>query len=249
MVNGVLSSLPTFYMGKLKLPPIVVRQIYKYRKHCMWRGADLNARKPPLAAWNLATKPKKMGGLGIINLHTQNDALLLKNLHKFYNRVDCPWVNLSWDNLYKNGKVLDHRPKGSLWWRAVLKHMNKFKGIAMVQLQEGSIVLLWHDMWNSSIKSLYSTELFSDTTQINITVQQAKEMENLHDMFQLPMSNEAFQQYLNLMEELANLPKTQDKDVWTYIWGNSSFTVNKAYQALTGHTPTHPVFNWLWKSK
>jgi urate oxidase len=127
--------------------------------------------------------------------------------------------------------------------------MNKFKGIAMVQLQEGSIVLLWHDMWNSSIKSLHSAELFSDTTQSNITVQQAKEMENLHDMFQLPMSNEAFQQYLNLMEELANLPETQDKDVWTYIWGNSSFTVNKAYQALTGHTPTHPVFNWLWKSK
>jgi hypothetical protein len=62
MVNVVLSSLPTFYMGKLKLPPIVVRQIYKYRKHCMWRGVDLNARKPPLAAWNLATKPKKMGG-------------------------------------------------------------------------------------------------------------------------------------------------------------------------------------------
>jgi hypothetical protein len=56
----------------------------------MWRGADLNARKPPMAAWSLATRPKKMGGLGIINLQTQNDALLLKNLHKLFNRVDTP---------------------------------------------------------------------------------------------------------------------------------------------------------------
>jgi hypothetical protein len=90
MVNAVLSALPSFYMSKLKLPSSVVRQIDKYRKHCMWRGADLNARKPPMAAWSLATRPKKMGGLGIINLQTQNDALLLKNLHKLFNRVDTP---------------------------------------------------------------------------------------------------------------------------------------------------------------
>jgi hypothetical protein len=35
MVNAVLSALPSFYMSKLKLPPSVVRQIDKYRKHCM----------------------------------------------------------------------------------------------------------------------------------------------------------------------------------------------------------------------
>jgi hypothetical protein len=34
MVNSVLSALTTFYMGKIKLPPIVVEQIDKYRKHC-----------------------------------------------------------------------------------------------------------------------------------------------------------------------------------------------------------------------
>jgi hypothetical protein len=34
MVNSVLSSLTTFHMGKIKLPPIVVEQIDKYRKHC-----------------------------------------------------------------------------------------------------------------------------------------------------------------------------------------------------------------------
>jgi hypothetical protein len=48
----------------------------------------MNAKKAPLAAWNLATKPKKEGGLGIINLQTQNDALLMKNLHKFFNKLD-----------------------------------------------------------------------------------------------------------------------------------------------------------------
>jgi hypothetical protein len=58
MVNSVFSALPTFYMGKVKLPPTVVKQVDKYRKYCMWRGSDINGKKPPLAAWSLATRPK-----------------------------------------------------------------------------------------------------------------------------------------------------------------------------------------------
>jgi hypothetical protein len=83
MDNSVFSALPRFYMGKIKLSPTVAKQIDKYRKYCLWRGADLNARKPSLAAWKLITRPKKRG-LGVLNLESQNDALLLKKLHNFF---------------------------------------------------------------------------------------------------------------------------------------------------------------------
>jgi hypothetical protein len=82
MVNSCLLALPTFYMSTIKLSPNVVKKIDKYRKQCLWRGANLNARQPPLAEWKLATRPKK-GGLGVLNLETKNDVLLLKNLHIF----------------------------------------------------------------------------------------------------------------------------------------------------------------------
>jgi hypothetical protein len=42
---------------------------------------------------------------------------------------------------------------------------------------------------------------------------------------------------------------TNEGDIWTYIWGNGLFSVNKAYKALTGHSQTHLVFNRLWNSK
>jgi hypothetical protein len=61
LINSVLSALPTFLMGVIKLQPTVVKMIDKYRKHCFWRGPDLNAKKPPLVAWQLATRPKKDG--------------------------------------------------------------------------------------------------------------------------------------------------------------------------------------------
>jgi hypothetical protein len=43
-----------------------------------------------LAAWELLCKPKDKGGLGIINLELQNDALLLKQIYKFYNKDSIP---------------------------------------------------------------------------------------------------------------------------------------------------------------
>jgi hypothetical protein len=47
MVNIVFSSLHMCYMCTLRLPKTVIKQIDKYRRHCLWRGADINAKKPP----------------------------------------------------------------------------------------------------------------------------------------------------------------------------------------------------------
>jgi hypothetical protein len=42
MVNSVLSSLATFYMCPIKVPISILNQIDKYRRHCLWRGGDIN---------------------------------------------------------------------------------------------------------------------------------------------------------------------------------------------------------------
>jgi hypothetical protein len=50
MVNLVLSSLLTFFMSTLKVPIEIIKQIDQYRRHCLWCGGDLNAKKPHLVA-------------------------------------------------------------------------------------------------------------------------------------------------------------------------------------------------------
>jgi hypothetical protein len=51
-------------------------------------------KKSALATWKMVTRPKSEGELGNIKLRTHNDALLVKSLHKVYNRVDIPWVKV-----------------------------------------------------------------------------------------------------------------------------------------------------------
>jgi hypothetical protein len=45
-----------------------------------------------LAKWDTVCLPKKNGGLGVLNLRVQNQALIIKFLFKFYNMKDTPWV-------------------------------------------------------------------------------------------------------------------------------------------------------------
>lgn len=51
----------------------------------------------------LVCRPKNRGGLGIMNLGIQNDALCMKHLHKFFDRLNVPWVNLIWNTYYHEG--------------------------------------------------------------------------------------------------------------------------------------------------
>lgn len=61
----------------------------------------------------MVTRAKDEGGLGVLDLKTQNEALLIKNLHKFFNKIDIPWVKLVWEKYYSNGKLPNHTKKGS----------------------------------------------------------------------------------------------------------------------------------------
>lgn len=94
LVNSVMSSLPTFHMSTFLLPQGVITQLDKYRRHCLWRGQALTRKNPPLAAWEIVCRPKDEGGLGVINLELQNKALLIENMHRFFNKANLPWVQL-----------------------------------------------------------------------------------------------------------------------------------------------------------
>ena len=126
-------------------------------------SSDLNNKKPPKAAWPLVCLPKDKGGLGVIDLTSQNKGLLMKQLHKFFNKSSIPWVQLIWDHHFLRGKLPfhDRTPKGSFWWNDILKLLPLFKEIATPLLHNGSTCLLWYDTWHDQPWNQKYLELFS----------------------------------------------------------------------------------------
>jgi len=137
----------------LKLPATAIDNMDRARKQCLWRGPDINKKGGNLASWNMVCKPKDKGGLGILNLRLQNDALLLKHLHSFYNKRDLPWVSLIWDKYYHRRIPHASREIGSFWWKDVLRLSTLFRGIARCTLGRGDTILFWDDLWAGSILS------------------------------------------------------------------------------------------------
>lgn len=134
MVNVVLSSLPSYYMSIIKLPSGAINQINKFRRTYLWKGLELSSSKPSLASWKMIQRPKAMGGLGIINLKHQNDALLLKHLYNFYNKDSIPQINLVWEKYYSNGNISMRLNRISPWCKKILSLNSLFKDIARVTL-------------------------------------------------------------------------------------------------------------------
>jgi hypothetical protein len=60
---------------------------------------------PAKVAWQMVHVRKRERGLGVIDIEKQNKALLIKNLHKFFNRLDLPWIHLIWEKHYRNGQL------------------------------------------------------------------------------------------------------------------------------------------------
>ena len=91
--------------------------------------------------------PKDKGGLGVINLRLQNDALLMKQLHKFYNRMEIPWVQLIWFKYFQNKVPHAAREMGSFWWKDILRLHGLYRAIARCKVGNGTSICFWEDQW------------------------------------------------------------------------------------------------------
>jgi hypothetical protein len=249
MVNSVFSASAIYYTATLKLHKGVIKQLDKYRRHCLWRGSDLNSKKPSKAAWPLICTPKNQGGLGVLDLGTHNDAMLLKFLHKFFSQEDIPWVKLIWFHYYNSGKLPGQYKKGSFWWRDIVKLLGKFKSMSSVIVAEGNFVLFWKDRWIGQPLDLTYPELFSFAKNGNATFKSVASNFEISRIFSLPLSIQAHQQLNLLHQSLSNRQIRDGVDTWVYCWGNSIFSTSKTYKFLSSGALAHPVFRWIWKSR
>jgi hypothetical protein len=161
----------------------------------------------------------------------------MKHLHKFFNKLPILWVQLVWDHYYSRNNLpsTDRSPRGSFWWKDILKLLDSFKEMARISVQNDSTCFLWLDLWGQNVCQQSYPELFSYDMSQYTTLRAATTTATFQDLFYLPLSMEAFEQFQELFVSLQSLQLNQSNDVWSYVWGSPFYSSKQAYKQLIDH--------------
>ncbi|KAJ4818335.1 RNA-directed DNA polymerase (reverse transcriptase)-related family protein [Rhynchospora pubera] len=93
LVKSVLSALPLHYMQVFYFPSWLIKHLDGIRRRFFWRGKDKCLGGHCMVNWRKCCLPKRAGGLGIIDLSLQNQALLLRWLWKLKAEPTSTWAS------------------------------------------------------------------------------------------------------------------------------------------------------------
>ena len=129
-LKAIITALPIFAMCCIRVPFTILDHFEKSGKSFLCYGKDINKFGKCLVKWEQVCLPKDADDLGVLDLRAHNKELLTKFLHKFFNKMDIPWVQLIWSKYYGNGE-LPHFPTrlGPFWWRDCCSILDKHKDL------------------------------------------------------------------------------------------------------------------------
>ena len=187
--------------------------------------------------------------MGVLDLKIQNEALLLKYLDKFYNKVDTPWVNLIWNTYYTNKVPHAVEDCGSFWWKAILKLAPIYRGIAQCNIVSSASILMWKDPCSDDLASDSFPRAYSFSLNEDVSAFDFLTAGSLAENFALPISTQALDELRELQQLVAHIEiDPQGKDTWTYVWGADKFVAKRYYQFCFRKIQPHVTFSWLWKT-
>jgi hypothetical protein len=99
LLDSILNALPIYYMQVFHLPQGTLDRIITYTRQFLWKGNKSFSGGHCLVTWQALTLPKKRGGIGILDLKIQNDALLLRWFWTIHTDHNLPWATKLWTQL------------------------------------------------------------------------------------------------------------------------------------------------------
>ena len=144
LADAVLGNLLIYAMGAIELPKGTIEALDSRRRAFVWSGQDKVSGAQCLVAWDSVCLPKELGGLGLKNLATQKQCLLLKLIHRLHNPGASSWAR--WARQRICLATLTGELQGP-HWKSLQELLPLYRAITTVDVHNGASTSFWEDCW------------------------------------------------------------------------------------------------------
>lgn len=232
LVNSVLSAIPVHLLSVFKLDGWAIKQMDKLRRNFLWRSKPDADKGMALVNWSIVCRPKKLGGLGVLDIKRFGRALRLR------------WQWYAWTD------------KGRPWSGSEIPcdqdDLALFSASTLVSVGNGLDANFWNDRWlDGTAPRVLAPDVFKLCSRKNITVQDAisnhKWMLGLHRITNHPQ----LRQFTSLWTRVSQInldPLVADSIAW--VWNSSqTYSASSAYQCQFIGSISYIQFDKLWPAK
>ncbi|GJM96263.1 hypothetical protein PR202_ga13083 [Eleusine coracana subsp. coracana] len=201
-----------------------------------------------LVAWERACQPKEAGGLGLKQLDTQNQCLLLKLLHRLHHPNGSSWARWARDNVCLatlNGNVQ------GVHWGTLRALLPTYRRITTVTVGDDRYTHFWDDSWlDGAPLSQAFPAPHSHAACADITVPDAV-MDGL-DSFLVPRLSVVATQELQALDcLLAEVVLIEDPDQRSspLETSNHKLSASALYKLATAPTTSCDFYDFVWHNR
>ncbi|XP_024009435.1 uncharacterized protein LOC112084518 [Eutrema salsugineum] len=151
LIRSVLMSICNFWLTAFRLPSSCIVELEKIFSAFLWSGPDLNPRKTKIA-WNIVTRKKMEGGLGLRPLKESNIVSCLKLIWRVLSSSDSiwgKWIRMTLLRKESFWSVKENYSSGSWMWRKLLKLRPLASQFHKVEVRDGVGTSFWFDHWST----------------------------------------------------------------------------------------------------
>ena len=263
LIKTVIAGINTFWCSAFILPKACIAKINSLCGVFLWKG-DIESHNTARVSWDVVTRTKEQGGLGIKDLGTWNTACCLKLIWLLFFRAGSVWVAWFRDTILK-GSIHNYwttKPSTSFSWFA--NKLLKLKEVAFpfikLRLENGLSARFWFDNW-TPFGSL-STYLNASSSRLGISINATVSSLCNNGVWRIPPARSDNQ--LHLQAFLTTVTLTEDQDYFEWELNGrltNVYSTGEMYTALKGELeevdwgsivwspfgiPRHNFLTWLF---
>lgn len=233
-------------MSVFQLPKSIIKRLDAIRRSFFWAAEETCSGAKCLIAWKNVCKEKTFGGLGIKDLHLQNNCLLLKFGFRLLQNPDLPWARWFLQHYSLDFSLSPSNP--SFLWKIVHNHIQNLFSISFVLINSGTSTFFWFDTWlvDTPLAQKFPN-LFSHSTSPHVLVSKV-----VHDGLLATLRNRLthvasaeLAVVLSLLRDVVTRDAPDDR----FLTHGNPFSARCAYSLLSSVNEVDIHADRIWGSK